>query len=177
MNLLNISGIVDLPWKFQASFISSYQQPGRRHSRHPRRRPHRQRHQRFPLPGLGGSALNRGISHQDLADLVGQYNQTYGGKPGPVPGQVFPTVTPARSYSFGRSFNSQDVRLTKLFTYRERYKLEIFVEGFNVFNIANLGGYSNNLLDPNFGQATSRAGNIFGTGGPRAFQVGGRFTF
>jgi hypothetical protein len=51
------------------------------------------------------------------------------------------------------------------------------MEGFNVFNIANLGGYSNNLLDPSFGQATSRAGNIFGTGGPRAFQAGGRFSF
>ena len=55
--------------------------------------------------------------------------------------------------------------------------LQVLGEVFNVFNIANLGGYSNNLLNSAFGQPTSRAGNIFGTGGPRAFQVGGRFSF
>jgi hypothetical protein len=56
-------------------------------------------------------------------------------------------------------------------------KLNIFGEVFNAFNYANLGGYDNNLLDPGFGQATSRAGQVFGSGGPRAFQLGGRVSF
>ena len=84
----------------------------------------------------------------------------------------------------GDNFSSQDVRLTKTFSYRERYKLSIFAEGFNILNIANLGGYSSNLdqVTPTnqnftFGQPTSRAGQVFGSGGPRAFQLGGRIQF
>jgi hypothetical protein len=176
-NVLNISGIVDLPWKFQVSFISSYQSPGAFIPVIPGVDLTGSGINGFPLPGLDGKAINAGISKSQFVNLVNQYNQTYGGKPGPVPGQTFPTITLPTNYSFGRSFNSQDVRLTKFFKFRERYELQIFMEGFNVFNIANLGGYSNNLLDPSFGQATSRAGNIFGTGGPRAFQAGGRFSF
>ena len=121
--------------------------------------------------------FNFGLGKGDLARLVNQYNQTYAGKPTPVPGSVFPTIVLPQNYDFGRNFNSQDVRVTKFFRWKERYELQIFSEGFNVFNIANLGGYSNNLLDPSFGQPTARAGNIFGTGGPRAFQVGSRFSF
>ena len=57
-------------------------------------------------------------------------------------------------------------------------KLAVFVEGFNVFNVANLGGYSFNLSNAaTFGQPTNRASQVFGSGGPRAFQIGGRFTF
>ncbi len=83
-----------------------------------------------------------------------------------------------KDYEFGDWFSSQDMRLTKSFTFKEQYKFSIFAEMFNVFNIANLGGYSFNLNNTaNFGQPTSRAGQVFGSGGPRALQVGGRFTF
>jgi hypothetical protein len=126
---------------------------------------------------MGDELFNAGLGKGDLVRLVNQYNQTYAGKPGPNPSQKFPLITLPANYDFGRNFNSQDLRLTKFFRWRERYELQVFAEGFNIFNIANLGGYSNNLLDPGFGQPTSRAANIFGTGGPRAFQVGGRFSF
>ena len=54
----------------------------------------------------------------------------------------------------------------------------MFFEVFNVFNVANLGGYSFNLNNTaTFGLPTNRASQVFGSGGPRAFQVGGRFTF
>jgi len=51
-----------------------------------------------------------------------------------------------------------------------------------VLNIANVGGYSFNLnpvtsLTQAFGQATQRATQVFGSGGPRAMQLGARFTF
>jgi len=126
---------------------------------------------------MGDSLFNRGLSNSDLVRLVNQYNQTYAGKNGPHTGQVFPTVTLPSSYDFGRNFNSQDLRLTKSFKWRERYELQAFVEGFNIFNISNLGGYSSNLLDPGFGQPTGRAGGTFGTDGPRAFQLGARLSF
>jgi hypothetical protein len=68
--------------------------------------------------------------------------------------------------------------VTKTLLFRERWKLNLFVEGFNVFNIANLGGISNSLNNPaSFGVPTSRASQVFGSGGPRAFQLGGRFSF
>jgi hypothetical protein len=52
------------------------------------------------------------------------------------------------------------------------------MEVFNIFNVANLGGYSFNLSNTStFGQPTNRASQVFGSGGPRAFQLGGRFTF
>jgi hypothetical protein len=82
------------------------------------------------------------------------------------------------NYDFGKAFNSEDIRLTKKFTWRERYTLSVFGECFNIFNVANLSGYSFNLNDSStFGQPTQRVGQVFGSGGPRAFQVGGRFIF
>jgi hypothetical protein len=178
-SILNVSGTVDLPWKFQFSFISSYTsrgpfQPiipgvdlsgsGGSNS--------------FPLPGMGGSLFNFGLGSSDLANLINQYNQTYAGKAGPNPSQTFPHVAvPTGPYQFGHDFNSQDIRLTKLFKWRERYELQVFGECFNVFNFSNPTGYDSNLLDTGFGLPSGRAGGTFGTGGPRAFQVGSRFSF
>ena len=50
-------------------------------------------------------------------------------------------------------------------------------EVFNVLNIANLSGRSGNLLAPGFGQPTSRVTQVFGSGGPRSFQLAARVTF
>ncbi|MBM3797932.1 MAG: hypothetical protein FJW31_28690 [Acidobacteria bacterium] len=56
--------------------------------------------------------------------------------------------------------------------------LNVFIEGSHIFNIANLGGISSSLNNPaSFGVPTSRAGQVFGSGGPRAFRLGGRFAF
>lgn len=176
-HILNVSGIVDLPWKFQVSFISSFSSPDAFQPIIPGIDLTGSGVQGFPLPGMGDSLFNAGLGKSDLTRLIGQYNQTYAGKPGPNPSQIFPKLTVPSNYDFGHAFNSQDLRVTKLFRWRERYELQVFVEGFNIFNIANLTGYSSNLLDPNFGVPTSRAANIFGTGGPRAFQVGGRLSF
>ena len=104
---------------------------------------------------------------------MNQYNQT-------PTGMASPIGLPTGNWGFPRSFNSQDLRVTKVFHLgTERLKLSIFGECFNVFNIANLGGYSYNLTNNSegIGMPTSRASNIFGSGGPRAFQLGSRFTF
>ena len=46
-------------------------------------------------------------------------------------------------------------------------------EVFNVLNVANLTGHSGNLVQTSaFGQPTNRVTQLFGSGGPRAFQVG-----
>jgi hypothetical protein len=87
-------------------------------------------------------------------------------------------VTLPADYEFGDIFSSQDIRVTKTFGMGNTSRLAVFVEVFNVFNVANLGGYSFNLSNTaTFGQPTNRASQVFGSGGPRAFQLGGRFTF
>jgi hypothetical protein len=50
-------------------------------------------------------------------------------------------------------------------------------EVFNLFNIANLSGHSGDLLGAGFGQPTSRVTQVFGSGGPRAFQIAARVSF
>jgi hypothetical protein len=50
-------------------------------------------------------------------------------------------------------------------------------EVFNLFNVANLTGYSGILNQPNYGQPSARVGQVFGSGGPRACQLAARVTF
>lgn len=86
---------------------------------------------------------------------------------------------------FSDSFNSFDLRLSKVFRIGERVKIEPMVEAFNLFNITNVLGFSksnysgfgNVLGSSNFGQPVTTAGGVFGSGGPRAFQFAGRVTF
>jgi hypothetical protein len=115
---------------------------------------------------------------------------------GGINGQPLPLVdSDAR---FNDRFNSFDLRVSRLFSFGERVKLEPAVEVFNMFNVTNVLGVSNvnysgfaNALvrdsnDPNspgflksssFGQAVTTAGGVFGSGGPRAFQLAVRLSF
>jgi hypothetical protein len=87
-------------------------------------------------------------------------------------------LTLPSDYQFGDPILTQDFRATKNFTFKERYRLSVFGEAFNAFNIANLTGYSFSLTSPTaFGQPTQRTDSTFGSAGPRALQVGARFSF
>ena len=99
---------------------------------------------------------------------------------------------------FNDTFNSLDIRFSKQFNLGERARVEPMVEVFNLFNITNVLGTSNvnysgfsnvlvrdsnNKADPgflkssSFGQPVTTAGGVFGSGGPRAFQLAVRLTF
>ncbi len=178
---LNVSGIVDLPFKVQASFISSMGTRG----------PYRPQLGSVDLDGDGQDTAflpgwnvpDRKPTKERLEKAVAAWNAAYpdlpnGQRPRTSRNQTIPRLTLPADYSFGDNFSSQDIRITKIIQFRERYKLNLFIEGFNVFNIANLGGISNSLNNvASFGIPTSRASQIFGSGGPRAFQLGGRFSF
>ncbi|MGH9760894.1 MAG: hypothetical protein ACREAC_08625, partial [Blastocatellia bacterium] len=181
---LNISGSVDLPWKFQISAISEIAS----------RNPVEPVINGVDLTGtditsngyvpLPGSQYNGFLSHGQLQNLVNQYNSTYAGKPTPAalaglnPGQVFPKVTLPSHYNLGHDFTSQDVRVTKTFRFKERYEIRVIGEVFNIFNFGNLTGDSYDLTTPStFGLPTQRVGQTFGSGGPRAFQIAARFSF
>ncbi len=182
-NILNISGVVDLPLGVQLGLISSSSSRGPVEPFINGVSLTGDGSTSAPLPGLAFNCLNRGCGTAALQQAVTNWNQNYAGTKDAL-GKTIPAVVLPSNYSLGDGFTSQDVRLTKIFKYRERYKLSVFAEAFNIFNIANLSGYSFNLdqVAPtnqtfSFGQPTSRAGQVFGSGGPRAFQLGGRIQF
>ena len=111
-------------------------------------------------------------------------------------GQPLPLVSD--NAQFNDRFSSVDFRLSKQFKLGETVRLEAIGEVFNIFNVTNVLGVSNvnysgfsNVLvrdsnDPSsagfrrsssFGQPVTTAGGVFGSGGPRAFQLAARITF
>jgi len=113
------------------------------------------------LPGTTVNAFNRGLGRLDLERLVAQFNQSYAGK-NDAQGRLIRTVTLPASYALGNNFHSLDLRLARSFVLRERWRLLLMGEVFNLYNKANLAGYSGDLTSPAFGQPTSRATQVFG---------------
>jgi hypothetical protein len=103
----------------------------------------------------------------------------------------YPLVSP--NARFNDTFNSFDLRLSREFHLTERFHLQAIGEVFNLFNKTNILGSSNsnysgffNVLVPDrtnpalssaFGKPVSTAGGVFGSGGPRAFQLAAKLTF
>ncbi len=104
---------------------------------------------------------------------------------------ILPLVSPGAK--FNDSFNSLDFRLDRTFRFGDRYTINLLGEAFNIFNVTNILGVSNlnysgfaNTLSPDqnnpnysssFGMPVSTAGGVFGSGGPRAFQLAAKFSF
>jgi hypothetical protein len=176
-HLLNLSGLIDLPGNVQLGIISAMASRGPVMPSISSVDLDGDGTTTTQIPGVSYNCFNRGCDQAELAQAVAAFNQRYAGKRD-ARNQVIPTLALPAAYEFGDSFSSQDMRVTKTFNLREQAKLGVFVEIFNVFNVANLSGYSFNLNNTaTFGLPTSRASQVFGSGGPRAFQVGGRFTF
>jgi hypothetical protein len=135
----------------------------------------------------GGRQFKTGA---DLNRAIDGINQNGG-----INGDPLPFVND--DLTFGDSFNSVDVRVSRPFSLRQ-FRVEPILEVFNVFNVTNILGVSvknysgvNNVLvrdsndpaDPgylrssSFGTAVNTAGGVFGSGGPRAFQLAVRVTF
>lgn len=168
----------------------------------------------FRLPGTTVSSFGYNIGVDGIRKLVAQYNGIVAaqkdtplaaipaGKQRDAIGTALPYIILPDKFSNSDSFLSHDVRVQRAIKIRENVKLNLIAEGFNIFNIANLTGYSGTLdayIRPtatrnattgvititapgrnpvfNFGQPTGRVSPIFGTGGPRAFQLAARISF
>jgi hypothetical protein len=172
----------------------------------------------FLLPGTGLNSFGRGLDADDIRKLVDAYNSSIpapkdtplaqiGRQNRDTVGAAYPFLVLPDNFSSGDSFITHDLRVTRTISIREKVKLNLIAEGFNIFNIANLGGFTGllssasyirpikipdparpgqfidspgtNIPNPNnvFGQATNRVSPIFGTGGPRAFQFAARLSF
>jgi hypothetical protein len=111
-------------------------------------------------------------------------------------GTPLPLVDPSASYC--NMFNSFDLRVSKQFKFGERSSLLLIGEVFNLFNTTNILGVSNTnysgyanvlvrdsntpgtpgyLQSSSFGAPVTTAGGVFGSGGPRAFQLALRYSF
>jgi hypothetical protein len=128
------------------------------------------------LPGTTMGAFNRGLGRSDLARFVDRFNLIYAGTPDPH-GRAIPNLTLPAHYGLDNNFNSLDLRITRPFVVNDRWRISIIGEVFNLYNKANLTGYVADLTSSAFGQPTSRATQVFGSGGPRAFQVATRVNF
>jgi hypothetical protein len=175
---LSISGYRDLPWRFGVSFIVSASS-----------RPpffvyvngidfNGDGTQNDLLPGSRMNRFNRGLNKVDLENLVNQYNSQTVHKQ-ILGGQMAPPLTLPARYTFNDGFFTQDLRLSRTFSLAgEQTRLVIFGEVFNLLNIANLVQFGNNIANPDeFGQPGARFSQVFGSGGPRAFQVGIKVSF
>jgi hypothetical protein len=130
------------------------------------------------LPGTKVNQFNRGLDKDDLTKLVEVYNQEFAGKK-TAGGQAATPLTLPSKYAFNDCFFTQDMRLSRTFALAgERVRLVLSGEVFNIFNTANLIGYSGNIANSAaFGQPSARFSQVFGSGGPRAFQLGVRVSF
>ena len=144
------------------------------------------------IPQLQRNAGGRVFhSASDLNAFIKQVNAGGG-----FSGQPLPLVSD--SARFSDSFNSMDLRLAKQFKIGERVSIEAIGEVFNIFNVTNVlgvsnvnySGFSNVLVRDNndshnagflrsssFGKPVTTAGGVFGSGGPRAFQLAARVNF
>src|SRR6266511_1878894 len=180
------------------------------------------------LPGTGVSSFGYNMNADDIRNLVAKSNASIPA----APAVLFPGVTAAQRDALGTalpfiilpddfsnsdSFLTHDLRVARSIPFTEKVKLQLIAEGFNIFNVANLNGFSGTLnavvratrdprtgvvtpptrpngtpLEQNFdcsgpraafacgltfGQPTGRVSPIFGSGGPRAFQLAARLSF
>src|SRR6266850_647485 len=175
-HILNVSGLLQLPLRLQLGFGVSY------YSRSP-----------FSpqltgldlngdgtsndlLPGTRINEFNRGRGKDDLRHLVDEFNRSWSGKTD-ARGRAISTLRLPDQFEFGDSLSTQDLRLSSALSLGEGWKLTLIGEVFNVFNISNLTGHSNDLRAAGFGQPTQRISQVFGSGGARAFQLAMRVSF
>jgi hypothetical protein len=184
---LNVAGVVDFPWGFKLSVNSSFISATPVNPIVTGIDLNGSGNTNFPLfeavPGLSYNCFNYGCGKSDLNKAIAYWNSNVAtaatGKKA-MNGAAIPTLPVPSNYDLGTPIFSQDFRVTKEFAVKERFHFMAFGEFFNAFNIANLTYSANPVLNSAaFGQPTGRVGqaSTFGSFGPRAIQVGGRFTF
>lgn len=176
-HILNLSGIAQLPWRFQLGLTFAYSSAAPFSAYVGAIDFNGDGTQGDLLPGTTVNAFNRGMGGAQLQMLVSQFNTTYAGSKD-AQGRTIPHLTLPARYSFGDNLQSLDLRLSRNFISRERWRLVLIGEVFNLYNKSNLTGYSGDLTNSaTFGQPTGRETQVFGSGGPRAFQLAMRVSF
>ena len=82
------------------------------------------------LPGTTLGEFNRGLGRAALVRLVDQFSQTYAGTTDPH-GRAIPHLALPDRCALDNNFHSLDLRLSRSFVYRERWRLSLIGEVFN----------------------------------------------
>jgi hypothetical protein len=131
------------------------------------------------LPGTRVNQFGRSLDAAVLERLVAEYNEAVADRFfGAVPRKA-PRIRLPDEYSFADSFFTQDLRVSRSFRLgSSAIRLFVYGEVFNVVNTANLTGHRADLtMTDTFGKPSARFTQIFGSGGPRAFQFAARVAF
>lgn len=130
------------------------------------------------LPGSTVNVFNRGMHREDLTRLVAEFNETYAGRTDAGSVNLIPVLSLPANYEFADSSHALDLRLSRSFPLAERGTVTLIADVFNLYNAANLSGYSGDLTNSStFGRPTTRSDQAFGSGGPRAFQLAVKVSF
>ncbi|HYR83925.1 MAG TPA: TonB-dependent receptor [Terriglobia bacterium] len=177
-HLLNVTATVDLPWGFQLALLSEAQSKA----------PFNVFLNGIDLngdgtandlvPGIPLNSVNMSTSAEDIRKAAANFNLTYAGKRD-ARGTVIQPINLPAGFRTGDTIITQDMRITKRISIRERFQVSLIAEAFNLFNIANLNylAAAGNVYTSGFGQPGARLGNQFGSEGPRAFQFAARTSF
>jgi hypothetical protein len=82
-----------------------------------------------------------------------------------------------RNAFYGPGTNNWDMSLAKTTALTERFKLQMRIESYNLFNRTHFAKPDNNIGDANFGFSTSQVGQNDGTTGARQIQFGLKLNF
>ena len=175
-HILNVAGVARLAWRFELGLNFSYSSAPPFSAYVSGIDFNGDGTQNDLLPGTTVNGFNRGMGRTELTKLVAQFNATYAGRLD-AEGRSIPRLTLPAQYSFGDNLQSLDLRLSRSFAIRERWRVLLIGEVYNLYNAANLTGFSGDLISAAFGQPTGRATQVFGSGGPRAFQLAMRTSF
>ncbi|MEW6734841.1 MAG: TonB-dependent receptor [Acidobacteriota bacterium] len=141
----------------------------------------------FAQRNAGGRQFKTG---RELNAFISQINAGGG-----VDGDPLPFVRD--DLKLGDGFTTLDLRVAKSIKLTERFSIQAIAEAFNLFNVTNVRTTSTNssgflsalvrdstnpnspgfLRSSTFGAKRSVVGGVFGTGGPRSFQLAVRMNF
>jgi hypothetical protein len=76
----------------------------------------------------------------------------------------------SRDFFHGPGINNTDAQVSKVFTYQEKYRVELRMEGYNLFNHTQFSLPSGSATSTNFGRVTAAASG-------RTVQLAGKFYF
>ena len=162
---MNLAGVAQLPWRFELGLNFSYSSAPPFNAYVGGIDFNGDGTTDDLLPGTTLGQFNRGLGRADLVRLVDQFNQTYGGTTDPH-GRAIPRLTLPDHYALDDNFHSLDLRLSRSFMFRERWRVSLIGEVFNLYNNANLTGYSGDSDQRRVRAAHQPSDQVFRIGRP-----------